>query len=104
MADILPPLSLITTCFVVIRLSGGVSQQSISEGSDGKRMRVPSGPEVFTGMYVMGFSLQVHESWNACSYLYVPSLAYYIRSTLNLERQPAREDAFMIIPNLRQRY
>jgi hypothetical protein len=53
MADILPPLSLITTCFVnsvVIRLSGGVSQQSISEGSDGKRMRVPSGPEVFTGM------------------------------------------------------
>jgi len=39
---------------VPIRLSGGVSQQSISEGSDGNTQLAnhvfPSGPEVFTGM------------------------------------------------------
>jgi len=39
---------------VPVRLSGGVSQQSISEGSDGNTQLAdhvfPSGPEVFTGM------------------------------------------------------
>jgi hypothetical protein len=41
---------------VPVRLSGGVSQQRISEGSDGNTQFAdhvfPSGPEVFTGMDV----------------------------------------------------
>ena len=50
---------------VPIRLSGGVSQQSISEGSDGNTQLAnhvfPSGPEVFTGMLgTYNFSATLH--------------------------------------------
>jgi len=50
---------------VPVRLSGGVSQQSISEGSDGNTQLAdhvfPSGPEVFTGM----------RGTNRCSFSFV---------------------------------